>query len=198
MNRRNPSSGLEVLLALAVSVALTACGSAQLREDKPETGHPHGYRRVWVTPPSQDGPQEATDLLERRMVQLIDQARASPQYDRETKGRAQPLIWDPALAEVARSHAADMARRGYFDHVTPDGATLQNRIEGAGLTWRRISENIAKTFSIESAHQLFLDEPAFEANHRANILDPEVTHVGVGIVRAGEGYLYIVENYRRP
>jgi uncharacterized protein YkwD len=198
MNCRNPHSRLQVLLTLTVLLALSACGSAQVREDAPEVGRPHGYRRVWVTPPSQDGPQEATELLERRMAQLIDQARASPAYQAETKGRALPLVWDPVLAHVARAHAADMARRGYFDHITPDGATLQNRIEGGGLAWRRISENIAKTFSIESAHQLFLDEPAFEPNHRANILDREVTHVGVGIVRAAEGYLYIVEDFRLP
>ena len=37
-------------------------------------------------------------------------------------------------AAVARQHSQDMADRGFFDHVDPDGADLEDRLRRAGFT----------------------------------------------------------------
>ncbi|MEM1117199.1 MAG: CAP domain-containing protein [Bacteroidota bacterium] len=46
------------------------------------------------------------------------------------------LAWDRDLAAVARAHSRDMARRGYFDHVSPDGRDPQDRARRGGVTCR--------------------------------------------------------------
>ena len=66
-----------------------------------------------------------------------------------------PLQWSDALATVARSHSADMARRGYFAHDTPEGRTPQDRARAAGIDCRiqvdartervGVSENLYQT-----------------------------------------------------
>src|SRR5258705_5498255 len=56
---------------------------------------------------------------------------------------SQALEWDDALGELARAHSEDMAKRGYFSHVTPEGLTPMKRLEQAGYTkCRLVAENI--------------------------------------------------------
>lgn len=40
-----------------------------------------------------------------------------------------------------------------------------------------------------------MNEPKFQHNHRGNILNPNYTHVGIGIVKAPDGYLYITQDF---
>ena len=46
--------------------------------------------------------------------------------------RVHALAWSPRLAAVAGAHSRDMARRGFFDHVSPDGAGPQDRVRRGG------------------------------------------------------------------
>lgn len=61
-----------------------------------------------VSPPPV-GPRD----LEIRVSELINVERV--------KEKLKPLKIDPKLSEIARHHSSDMARRGFFDHVNPDG-----------------------------------------------------------------------------
>jgi len=45
------------------------------------------------------------------------------------------------------------------------------------------------------SHQSAMNEPRFAKNHRANILNPEFTDVGIGIVRGPDGGLYITQDF---
>lgn len=94
-----------------------------------------------------------------------------------------PLRLDPDLSELARAHCEDMARRGYFSHVSPEGRTPFDRLTGAGVPWRAAAENLALDRDPESAHEALMASP----NHRRNILDPRFRRVGIGIVRTGHG-----------
>ena len=51
--------------------------------------------------------------------------------ERTSRG-LKPLRRDGDLAQAARGHAADMARRDYFSHVTPSGDDLSDRLRDAG------------------------------------------------------------------
>ena len=51
--------------------------------------------------------------LEIRVSELINAERM--------KEKLKPLKIDAKLSEIARRHSEDMARRGFFDHVNPDG-----------------------------------------------------------------------------
>lgn len=91
------------------------------------------------------------------------------------------LKWHQATAEVAEAHSADMSRRNYFDHLTPEGADLSARLLAGGVTWHgSIAENIALTVrGPDVVMQLWLDSPP----HRANIEDCAFTHHGLGLYR---------------
>lgn len=68
----------------------------------------------------------ATDSeLEEEIATLMKQAKDQ---------RRPSLTYNPILAKVARERAYDMARRGYFAHVTPDGVGPNYLLAKAGYT----------------------------------------------------------------
>jgi len=129
------------------------------------------------------------------MWQLINQDRAAVSSLDETKGRARPLQWDARLAAVARAHSQEMAAGGAFSHQGADGSPPWVRISRMGVRWRASAENIAKCPDIATAETAFMNEPKFQPNHRANILNPDYTHVGVGVVKGPDGMLYITQEF---
>jgi uncharacterized protein YkwD len=133
--------------------------------------------------------------IEVRMLDLINGDRMAPSSFTETRGRARPLQWDDRLAAVARAHSEEMAQKRYFSHEGWDGSLPSSRVSRAGIQWRSTGENIAKTSDILQAESHFMNEPKFQRNHRANILNPSYTHVGVGIVKAPDGSLYITQEF---
>jgi uncharacterized protein YkwD len=46
--------------------------------------------------------------------------------------RRPSLTCDPLLEQVAQEHARDMAERGYFDHINPDGLGPNELVRRAG------------------------------------------------------------------
>jgi uncharacterized protein YkwD len=88
---------------------------------------------------------------------------------------------DPGLAALARAHSEDMRDRDYFDHVNPEGLSPFDRAERAGMSAR--AENIAygqpDPADVMAA---WMDS----SGHRANILNCDLTRLGVGIA-AGSG-----------
>jgi uncharacterized protein YkwD len=147
-----------------------------------------------------DTPQtEETAQLEQRMWELINQEREDPSHLTETRGRARPLKWDEKLAGVARAHSRDMVERGYVSHFSPDGSFPALRVSQAGIAYLCAGENIAKFRDVIRAQAAFMNEPPLGHNHRANILDPDFTHVGIGIVRGPDGMFYITQEFiQRP
>jgi len=91
------------------------------------------------------------------------------------------LTWCARCADVAYAHARDMADRGYFDHVNPEGASAFDRLDNAGVAFTAAGENIAQGYSTpEDAMAAWMGSDG----HRANILSPDFTELGVG-VRSG-------------
>ena len=133
--------------------------------------------------------------LERLMLDLVNQDRLNPAHMAETEGRALPLAWDERLAEVARARSQDMIARKYFGHVDPDGVTPDVHLTAAGVKWQAMAENIVIRTNVERGETAFMDEPRFQANHRGAILNSRFTHVGIGIVRAPDGELYITQEF---
>ena len=129
------------------------------------------------------------------MWQLINRDRSGAGVWEETKGRARPLEWDARLAAVARAHSEYMASSGLFGHQGLDGSLPDTRISRIGLQWRASGENIAKYPDVAQAEAAFMNEPRFQSNHRSNILNPNYTHVGVGVVKGPDGMLYITQDF---
>ncbi|MGA8366155.1 MAG: CAP domain-containing protein [Candidatus Acidiferrales bacterium] len=138
---------------------------------------------------------DETNRLETQMWEMVNHDRTSPAQAEETKGRARPLVWDARLATAARAHSDDMARTGFFSHTGPDGSLPAQRVSLTGVRWLSIGENIAMVDDVVRAEALFMDEPKFQSNHRGNILNPNYTHVGIGIARGQDGLLYITQEF---
>jgi uncharacterized protein YkwD len=133
--------------------------------------------------------------LERQMCELVNRNRQDPANAAETGGRAQPLKWNVKLAAVALAHSRDMVEHHYFDHIDREGRSPFARINTTGIHWGALAENIAINRTVSDAEASLMDEPRFQKNHRGNILDPTYTDVGIGIVQAPNGNLYITQDF---
>jgi uncharacterized protein YkwD len=88
-----------------------------------------------------------------------------------------------------------MLEQGYFNHVDPQGRGPSERFNAAGIPWQGLGENIAIHPSVAGAEAGFMNEPRFQQNHRANILNAKYTDVGIGIVPGPDGSLYITQDF---
>ncbi|MFD2829030.1 CAP domain-containing protein [Corticicoccus populi] len=104
----------------------------------------------------------------------------------------EPLEIDGEVSAVAKSHSTDMAEREYFDHDSPEGSTLKDRVEDADIRYRLAGENIATghTSPIFSHHSLMNS-----LDHRVNILNADYTHIGLGVDYSDEDVPYYTENF---
>jgi hypothetical protein len=116
--------------------------------------------------------------------QIMDLANA----DRAQQGLA-PLKWDPALAQAASEHAQLMAQQPELSHQYPGEQDLAARCGVAGAHFRSIAENIALASSPEAVEKEWMNS----APHRANILNPAMNTIGVGLVKRGGNYYAVVD-----
>lgn len=123
------------------------------------------------------------EALENAMFEMVN-------AERKAAG-VKPLVLDQTLVEVARLHSADMFRRGYFSHLTPDGLTPADRALEGAVVFRKVGENIAYAPDIRMAHEGLMNSPT----HRANILSPEFTRIGIGIQNAGARGIMFTQNF---
>ena len=110
---------------------------------------------------------------ERQLFDLVNQERAS-------RG-LQPLRPDPRLVPLARAHADEMFRLRYFGHVSAVSGSPFDRLSSAGIVYQRAGENLAYAQAVAVAHQGLMGSEG----HRENVLRPEFTNLGVGVVSAG-------------
>ncbi|WP_406191510.1 MULTISPECIES: CAP domain-containing protein [unclassified Streptomyces] len=101
-----------------------------------------------------------------------------------TKGKCRPITYNSTLAKAAQVHSADMALRGYFDHVGPDGIGPGERLTAAGYRWSAYGENIARGQANPPAVvKAWVTNP----HNRANIANCSFTQAGVGMYSAPGG-----------
>lgn len=119
---------------------------------------------------------------EVRVLELVNEVRATGgTCGGQSFGATGPLEMNGALRCAARVHSLDMASRGFFDHVNPEGEDPGIRIARAGYSYFTAGENIAAGQpSPEEAVAGWLDSPG----HCVNILSPDFAEIGVGYVLA--------------
>lgn len=106
-----------------------------------------------------------------QVLALVNQERAAV--------GAPALSFDAEAERAAKAHSDDMVARGYFDHISPEGWDPGARLQMTGASgYRSFGENIALGQQTPAAvMQAWMNSPG----HRANILNPAFTHLGVGI-----------------
>jgi uncharacterized protein YkwD len=107
---------------------------------------------------------------------LLNQERTSRGLD--------PLAASPTLDKAAAAYARDMVARRFFDHVSPGGGTMIDRMKAAGWVpagaWTA-GENIAWGTGELGTPAAIVDGWMHSPGHRANILKPAYGQVGIGI-----------------
>lgn len=94
-----------------------------------------------------------------------------------------PLTEHVGLRDVALGHSRDMAENDFIGHTSPRTGSAADRVRAASLTSGLVLENIGRGYSAQEIHRGLLESPG----HRANLVNPDVTHVGIGIVAQPEG-----------
>jgi uncharacterized membrane protein required for colicin V production len=112
-------------------------------------------------------------VAERQMFDLVNEERTSVGL--------QPLAWDDRLVPVARAHSEEMFRLKYFSHTSPVAGSPFDRLKAAGIAYTRAGENLAYAQSVTIAHRGLMESQG----HRENLLRPEFTKIGIGVISAG-------------
>ncbi|WP_368396453.1 CAP domain-containing protein [Streptomyces sclerotialus] len=110
-----------------------------------------------------------------RVLTLVNEER--------DKAGCAPVTADTGLADLAQTFSEDMARRGFFAHTDPDGATPWDRAKTAGITDLG-GENIARG---QATPEAVMDSWMNSPGHRANILNCDYRTLGVGTHQAPGG-----------
>jgi uncharacterized protein YkwD len=106
--------------------------------------------------------------------------------ERTTRGLRE-LKRDGDLAQAARGHSRDMIRRNYFDHTSPGGASVGDRVRDAGYGepgdgWR-VGENLGWGTGQRATPNALVDAWLNSAGHRKNMLNPAFRELGVGVAK---------------
>lgn len=111
--------------------------------------------------------------FENELIALVNKERASRNL--------QILAQDDTLTKIGRGHSADMFTRGYFAHNSPEGKNVSDRAMEKNYSFLVIGENLAYAPSVALAHKGLMDSEG----HRANILSPDFSKIGIGIMDGG-------------
>ncbi|MGB8524065.1 MAG: CAP domain-containing protein [Candidatus Acidiferrales bacterium] len=104
--------------------------------------------------------------------------------NRERVSEGLPVLqWDDALASAARQHAVRMAQLDQMSHQLPGEPNLLARASEAGAHFSVIAENVAIGPDPALIHTMWMHSP----RHRANILSPQLTAVGIAVVQGSSG-----------
>lgn len=111
---------------------------------------------------------------------------------------------DKALTIAARAYAAYLAKANAFSH-TADGRQPSERAEASGYAACQIAENLALSASSQGFAATVLANETLDGwlnspGHRANLLAPNVTDIGIAVARvaAKDAKYVVVQLFGRP
>jgi len=110
--------------------------------------------------------------------------------ERATAGLA-PVAEVAGLTGPSAAYSAEMVAEGFFAHVSPAGATLVDRLAGAGYIARggdwTVGENLAWGQGDLATPRNIVIAWMNSPGHRANVLTGEFDEIGLGIVLGTPG-----------
>jgi hypothetical protein len=124
---------------------------------------------------------------------LIDLANA----DRVSE-HVSTLAISSVLTKAAQMKADDMAKKGYFAHISPDGLSPWYWFDMAGYSFTYAGENLAVNFTESSdVEAAWMNSPG----HRSNILNNKFTEIGIATqngIYQGQPTIFVVQMFGKP
>jgi uncharacterized protein YkwD len=147
--------------------------------------------------PAEDTPAEVKlSADEKALLLLLNQERK--------KEKLPELAVNALLCKAARLHAQNMARQEKCEHEL-DGKRVAGRVTDAGYDYRVVRENLAMAAAEREGDDPPAPAPAEvhrkwmeSKGHRANILFPRCTEVGLAIARSKKGTYYYAQVFASP
>jgi hypothetical protein len=129
-------------------------------------------------------------ILPATLVELTNQ-------DRAVTGLAS-VTEDALLDKAAQAAAEDMASRGYFSHISPEGKDPWYWLDSVGYAYSYAGQNLAVNFTdSKNVETAWMASPT----HRANIEKPQYTRVGFGTANGmyeGRETTFVVSFFATP
>jgi uncharacterized protein YkwD len=101
-----------------------------------------------------------------------------------------PLAEHDVLTAKAEDWANHMAATGVLDH-----SHLTQDLDG--LSWQALGENVAMSPPTSDTLRTLFDLLASSAQHRANSISSQFTHMGVGVATDAEGRVWVAEVFAK-
>lgn len=130
-------------------------------------------------------PASAAEAEARRVLDLTNAER--------TKAGLAPFALNPNLASAAQTYSDILASTGCFSHACGPVPDMAKRSEAAGYAgWRALGENIAAgQRTPDQVVAGWMNSPG----HRANILNPAYTEIGIGHSLGGSFGVYWSQSF---
>lgn len=100
-------------------------------------------------------------------------------------------------AKYAKEKSKDMATRNYFDHYSPEGHLVYNKMVKDGVKFTSWAENLGYISSSNGSNSIasalmniWMNSPG----HKANILSSTYSHVGIGVYKIN-GEIYATQEF---
>ncbi len=162
-----------------------------------------GWARRWLSPPDDAAPPVDADDGQQEEVSdpppadppsdghyfsshyPSSRVRASDEWEllrlvneeRAERGLGSLQV-DPRVTDAARAKVWDIIENNYFAHQSPTYGSPWDMLREAGIPFIYAGENLAKAGNIWVVHYRLMNS----SGHRANILNPRFTHVGIGVM----------------
>lgn len=148
----------------------TQTGVSELIKENPQLKNPDViYPGQKINVPAKDSYN-----VEQEVIKLVNVERANAGLS--------PLSYDWELGRVAQYKSQDMHDQKYFNHTSPVYGTPFTMMKNFGINYKSAGENIAMGQKSASA---VVEAWMNSEGHRANILNKDYTHIGVGYVKDG-------------
>lgn len=146
-----------------------------------ETPAPTEKPQPSPTPTPTTKPEPNAEQMAQEVIRLVNEERA--------KVGKTPLQYNAKLQQAAMVRAQEIST--YYSHHRPDGRSSDTAIAEAGVGCPD-GENIARgSLTPERVMYVWMNS----AGHKAAILSPTATHIGVGFYKSAKGGYYWVQEF---
>lgn len=129
---------------------------------------------------------------------IVNNTLISLTNDNREANNEPALKENPLLSRAAQLKAEDMAKNGYFSHVSPSGLTPWVWLKNVGYEYSYAGENLAMNFS-DSADVVsaWMKSPT----HKRNIINGNYKEIGIGVAEGiynGNRTTFVVQFFASP
>ncbi|MGE7184368.1 CAP domain-containing protein [Peribacillus sp. NPDC006672] len=128
--------------------------------------------------------QEKGQSVEQQVLSLVNEERS--------KSGLPSLEMDTAVSNIANMKSEDMRDKNYFNHTSPSYGSPFDMMKSFGISYKYAGENIAAGQpSADAVMKSWMNSPG----HKANILNKNYTHIGIGHATGGKYSHYWTQQF---